>query len=286
MPLIVNLSTIHTLYPISTSVTEFAKLCNAGGGGCGGCCPTFFKSWSNYAWVMYQYQTRYAELIEPYKLGRISTEQFLENLAILFQVSEHNEGAVLIPRGEIRGRYTNDPRLVPLEAAWNSLIGLEENRVPRFPALVSQSEPVYLISNTNELNVFAILTLLREQNPHIQFRSPIDISVMEDNRPIEIADNIFLCLSYRYQCFKTPQQSKQAAPPSTMSLLKYLVEDQLHLSPADVTVVSQYDGDLAEAQRLKIPARNIHKADEFYSTICKDFKLASASSLPALGRES
>ena len=276
MPLIVNLSSIHTLHPISKSVDAFVQLCNKYSSGCFSSCPTLFKSWSNYAWVMYQYSMNDKQLIQPYKLGAISTEQFLQNLLQIFpflrDVAAEQEAMVGLNGGE---SYSHEFALSLLENAWNEIIDLDETRLSRFPTLVAQSqaEPIYLISNTNELNVLKILRLLKKQNPDIVFNTPLDLSVRESNEPIEIAPNIFLCLSYRYQLFKTVTENRSANPHSTMSLLNHLVKGQLSvIATSDIRVVSQFSGDLLEATQLGIPADKAFQADKFFNDTVLEMK--------------
>jgi hypothetical protein len=218
---------------------------------------------------MYQYSMNDKQLIQPYKLGAINTQQFLQNLLQIFpflrDVVAEQEAMVGLNGGE---SYSREFALSLLEHAWNEIIDLDETRVSRFPRLVAQSqaESIYLISNTNELNVLKILRLLRKQNPHIAFNAPLDLSVRESKEPIEIAPNIFLCLSYRYQLFKTVTENRSANPHSTMSLLNHLVKEQLSgVASSDIRVVSQFSGDLAEANKLGIPADNAFHADKFFN---------------------
>lgn len=218
---------------------------------------------------MYQYSMNDKRLIQPYKLGAINTEQFLQNLLQIFpflrDVAAEYEPMVGLNGGE---SYSHEVALSLLENAWNELIDLDDTRFSRFPALVTQSqkEPIYLISNTNELNVLKILRLLRTQNPGIAFKIPLDLSVRESKEPIEIAPNIFLCLSYRYQLFKTVTENRRVNPHSTMSLLNYLVSNQLSdVAISKICVVSQFSGDLAEAIRLGILADHAFHADQFFN---------------------
>lgn len=276
MPLIVNLSSIHTLHPTSKSINAFVQLCNQYSTGRFNSCPTLFKSWSNYAWVMYQYSLNDKELIKPYKLGAINTGQFLNNLLQIFpflqDITAEYETMLELNEGE---SYSHEFALSLLENAWNEIIDLDETRISRFPTIVSQSqyEPIYLISNTNELNVLKILRLLKKQNPDILFNTPIDLSVKESKEPIEIAPNIFLCLSYRYQLFKTLDENRSANPHSTMSLLNHLVKEQLSgIQTCDIHVVSQFTGDLAEAANLGIPTNNAFHADKYFNTTVLELK--------------
>ncbi|NDH08605.1 MAG: hypothetical protein EBY16_03115 [Gammaproteobacteria bacterium] len=225
---------------------------------------------------MYHYNMQDKQLIEPYKLGAINTQQFLQNLLQIFpflrDVVAEQEAIVGLNGGE---SYSHEFALSLLENAWNEIIDLDETRVSRFPALVAQSqaEPVYLISNTNELNVLKILRLLKEQNPNITFNTTIDLSVKENKEPIEISHNIFLCLSYRYQLFKTVTENPSANPHSTMSLINYLIKEQLSgVETSDIGVVSQFSGDLAEAKKLGIPADNTFHTDEYFNDTVLEMK--------------
>ncbi|KTC96181.1 hypothetical protein Lfee_1979 [Legionella feeleii] len=268
MTLIVNLSSIHSLYPISTSVRAFAQLCNNYSTGCLTCCPSFFQSGTNFAWVMYQYHTQYKALIEPYKLGKITSRQFLANLLTIFDFLDDDDFVCNMSDSvKIAGCSYKEANLALLENAWNAIIGLEDDRVARFATLAERAaeEPVYLISNTNELNVNKIIQLLQSKNPEIHFY-PIDLDVVDDKRPIEIAPNIFLCLSYRYQLFKTDSQNRAATNSnSTMSLLRYLVEEQLPVSNREsIHVISQYPADLEEAIKLGIAPANTHQDSNYF----------------------
>lgn len=273
MALIVNLSSIHTLHPINTSVNAFAELCTRFSSGCISSCPSFFQSWSNYAWVMYQYTMNDKQLIQPYRLGLISTLQFLQNLLALFPflaTLKHDEERLMLLNGG--QSYSNNYALALLEDAWNTSIALEETHTLRFPKLVEQakSEPVYLISNTNELNVRKIIRLLQKQNPTVIFHDPIDLSVQDSKKPIEIAPNIFLCLSYRYQLFKTLTESNSQNPHSTMSLLNHLIKNQL--AAEKISVVSQFEGDLREAVNLGIASHNTMTATHYFAEPRLDLK--------------
>ena len=261
MPIIVNLSSILTVHPPRASAAAFAELCDKYSTGC---CPTFFQHWPNYAWVMYKYHMNYKNLIEPYKLGMMNTEQFLQNLLQLFpflrDVGVEMESLVGL------NEPTCDSEQFAfslLEKAWNKSIDLDDAHRSCFPLLaeLSKKNPVYLISNTNELHALEILRQLQEKNPNIAFKTPIDLSVQENKEPIEIAPHIFLCLSYRYQLFKTESDN----PHSTMSLLNHLVKEQLSdVDISDIRVVSQFPKDLAEATKLGIPASHVFDANHFF----------------------
>lgn len=280
MPTIVNLSSLHTLYPLSKTVAAFAQICNDAEFhrerpvGCLSSCSSFFKSATNYAWVMYQYETRYNLLIAPYKSGKINTYQFIKNLRKIFTFVDEFDTQLLMD-------------------AWNVIVGMEPDKVARFEKIVNEASaenPVYLISNTNELNVDAILTLVRDKTS-IHLEEGINIGVKLDQRPIQMAPHVYLCLSYRYQLFKTAEQTEaeitnlnclvslldplcnlfkpggQSAADdlhSTASLMRHLFEHELkEMDRAQIQVISPFPGDLKEAIRLG--ATDVVAADDYFA---------------------
>jgi hypothetical protein len=238
MSLFVNLSTTHD-YSINETVSAFVKLCNEHSQGCLQRMPRFFQNGTNYAWVMAQYKLNYKSLIEPYKLGNITTEQFLHNLTEIFYFMK-----------DIDAGYRN----ALLIDAWNASIKMSEFTQDRLSRLVekAESEPVFLIANTNELNVKAVLDLFKQKYPNLQFNNGFDVSIKESKEPIEILPNIFLCLSYRYKSFK-------AENVTTGSILEELVQQN---NSENITVVSQFDGDLQKAKQLGIA--DVQTAEKFY----------------------
>ncbi len=237
MTLIVNLSTTHD-YSIDKTVAAFVQICNQHSKGCLQSMPGFFQNWTNYAWVMAKYQANYTSLIEPYKLGKISTPEFLENLSKIFYFMQDMD------------KETRDSLLAN---AWNASIKISEKTQDRLSQLVEEAKthPVYLISNTNELNVTAILALFKESNPDLKFNEAVDTSIMDSKEPIEILPNIYLCLSYRFGAFKTEAVS-------TVSLL----EDLSKKIVSPITLVSQYPGDLRKGEQLGLD--KVLNAEDFY----------------------
>lgn len=268
MPFIVNLSSIYTAHPNSKRIQAFVQLCNRYSTSCLSTCSTLFNSLSNHAWVIHQYTRNYNQLIRPYELGAINTAVFLNNLLQIFpflrDVDAPQEVMDQLNEGE---SYTDNFALSLLEEAWNKTVDLDEASISRFSMLVAQSqvEPIYLIADTNELNVLKILRLLKRQHPDIAFNMPIDLSVTKSREPLEIAPNIFLCLSYRYQLAKTMAESHSENPHATLSLLKHLIKKELSdLARSDICVISEFSDGSAEAIRLGIPVENAIQADTFF----------------------
>lgn len=248
MTLIVNLSTIHD-YSITETASAFAKLCNKFSGGCLQCMPGLFQHGTNYAWVMAQYQLNYKSHIEPYRLGNISTDEFLQNLAEIFYfMDEEND----------MGIHERNRRLAK---AWNASIKMSPRTDYRLCQLAerAQSEPVYLISNTNELNMQVILDLFIRENPDLVFNN-VDINIRKNREPLEILPNVFLCLSYQFKTFKSEAVT-------TGTILEELVTRN---SGQHITVVSQFEGDRNKSRQLKI--MDVQTDEEFYHSASATMK--------------
>lgn len=269
MPFIVTLSSIHTLHPVNKSINAFANLYNEYSDHCCSACPGFFKNLSNYAKVLYDFKKCEDTLIRQYKLGIINTYHFFEHLLAMFPFLENAdikpEVLANLNEGEF---YTETSAFALLENAWNSGISMEFEHVNRFRHLVNiaPAEPIYLISNTNELNVLKILKLLKQANPDLEFNSPIDLSITESKIPVELAPNIYLCLSYRYQLFKTTEENEKAHVNATMSMMNYLIKELLLDGDIqDIKLISQYKTDYIEAKKLGVKKQNIFNPDDFFS---------------------
>jgi hypothetical protein len=244
MTYIINLSTTHD-YSINETVAAFAQLCKEYSNGCLQCFPGFFQNWTNYKWVELMYQWHYTSLIEPYKLGNITTDEFLDNLSQIFyfmnDLDKEDRNSLLI-------------------GAWNASIRMSEKTQDRLAFILQKaaSEPVYLISNTNELNMREILNLFKKHYPDLKFNPDADLSTRYSDEPIELLPNVFVCLSYRFGAFKEETVT-------TVSLLENVVSRSM----GPMTLVSQFPGDRAKAKEMEL--HSVLTADEFYES--KDLEL-------------
>lgn len=294
MPLIVSLSSIHAVHPINTCIQSFEELCNYYSTGYFSSCSSFFQSWTNYAWLMYHFTVNDSKLIQPYRLGKLSTEQFLERLLQIFSFLK-NAAPELGEMEELKSKhmYSQTFALMLLENAWNSQIGWDRAKAEHLPALIReaqhmdpkegvsqkeadsqpQMDSIYFIANTNELHVLQILRMLRKEYPSIPFYQEVDVSIREDKTPVEIAPGMFLCLSYRYQLYKTQEEMQKVNPGSTTSLLNYLVTKQLKETPAcELRVISQHQADLVEALRVGIDEEHIYQAEDYFAVQMANMK--------------
>ena len=215
--LVVNLSSTHQ-YSITQTVDAFVRLCHQQSQHYFGGKVGWLDNGLNKAWVMMQYQTHYKSLIEPYRLGQIDTETFLEKLSDIFYFMQSLDKA---------------ERHQLLAQAWSSSIQLDDNSFQKYDHLIQMAKhkPVYLVSNTNELDANEIIKQL-QQHYGSQMLAPIDISLSDSQQPVEIFPNVFLCLSYRYGAFKTS------------GLIDSLADELA----APIAVVSQYPADVKIAE--------------------------------------
>lgn len=243
MAIIVNLSTLHD-YSIYKTVGAFAALCKAHSPSCFNSGSDFLglKYGANYAWVMSEYLSKYDLLIKPYKLGEISTDDFLENLSEIFYFMRNMEDA---------------ERHQLLAKAWTSSIEMSDEKMLRFASLLEKSkdEPVYIVSNTNEMDVRATINLLKQCNPEWNMNDNISIGVEHSQVPVELSPNLFLCLSYRYQLFKSVQNG-------TPGLIKQLIDNLTSSEKVNLTMVSNHKLDLMLAK--DIGAASVLEAEPFY----------------------
>lgn len=235
--LIVNLSSIFKLKPvIPDGLSPFVKLCNDYSESKYLCGKTLFGI-SNNLWVLKQYYAN-QKLFDDYKLGKIKNEQFLDALLNIFSFLKNNKKVA-------------DPKKL-LATAWNEIIVWNETATSHLQQLLdcaNRGEKVYLISNTNPLNIEKILTLFKENSPGVKWNTE-SLQTTAPNTPVEIAPNMYLCLSYQYGLFKE----------GTPGLLKTVVQQTE--AQEKVTVVSQYPKDLEVARNLHL---NVQEANEFYT---------------------
>ncbi len=202
------------------------------------------------AWVIAKYLLYKSSVIDAYKKGFLTTSEFLEKMAEVFP-SLSKEAIV---------------------TAWNSLIDLDDKCVARIKRTFSEANdkaPLYLVSNSNELNIQCLLAKMRKSG--IKLFDDINISSEDSQKPIVIAPNVYLCVSYRYGLFKAPSQL-DAAMQNTQSLINHVATvDAQSFTQGDMmqlTLISQHEADRDIAKKLGIPLTQVltdseHFQDEF-----------------------
>ena len=223
---IINLSTCHTVAPIPKVIDNFAKLHY-----------DYANSWLHFEW----YSKLWVRLksftmlpvINEYKLGKIDTDTFISKLKDIFY---------FIP---------TEVSTEKLTGAWNSLITWDPNSTTKLQTLIDKNQSIYFISNTNPLNIKKVIELFEENLPN-DWKLPEETEA----KPLEIADNFYLCTSYQYKEFKE-------GTPGLIAILKeYLLNKGEKLE--NILLVSQYKRDLDKAKELGIESQS---ADQFFPKV-------------------
>lgn len=303
MRIIVNLSSLHTLYPINTSVKAFTELCNRYSPdwqitryaknldyclcnmGFFGATAKWVEPTLNWGWVVGNNLANHylgKAIIDSYKLGKINTKQFLEELLNVFYFMKDTN--IRFKQEDIDRVWSQRQYLISLqglinkeslthqhiatallEDAWNTMVDYKSEDEDKLNQLIQQMQSdrneIYIISNTNELQVSKIIYLLRQHHPQIKWKEKIDISSVSSDQPVEIAPSIYLYLSYRVGAYKTSQDNKAASNNSTPALLRSLI-DKLKCDKSEIRVISQFTKDLTEAKGMGI--QNIYQAKDYY----------------------
>lgn len=212
--ILINLSTIHGLAPISNVLDNFAKLHYLYTQG------WLHSKWFSKLWVFSKYLTT-SQLINNYKLGEIDTEQFIERLLDIFYFLNGKENAHEL-----------------IIAAWNSLITWNDESTKRLNILLENKQSIYFISNTNLLNIEKIIELFNLHSA-ITWQLPEE---QNTNEILKIAEGFFLCPSYLFKKFK-------AGTPGLINDVVNLLED---IRLENILLVSQYQQDLDKAKDLAI----------------------------------
>lgn len=247
MPLIVNLSSTHTLLPISSGIAAFAALRDQYNPSC---CHNFFTRFCSKAWVALKLQINQKSLINPYKSGQMDTDTFLTKMLEIFYFLRNPHNTLL---------QDDEQAKELLKDAWNSMIQFDEKDADKIRQLLQTQEKIYLISNSNPLHIHRYLELFRHYLPDALYEFPRSVP---GSSLIEIGPNLFLAVSYDLQACKTATDTQEYGM-TTMSILRQLMGQ---LDPQTTTVVSQFDKDLQEAKKLGIPAAHVHSAKDYYRT--------------------
>jgi len=193
---------------------------------------------TNYLWILKQYYA-HQKLLDAYKLGKIKDDQFLDSLLNVFSFLKNN-------------KQVEDPKKL-LANAWNEIISWDNESTSHLKQLLDSAnhgEAIYLMSNTNPLNIEKILSLFEKHFPTIKWNKEA-LKTDRPSEPIAIAPNVYLCLSYNYGLYK------EGTPGLLKSITQQLEEK------GKITVISQYPKDLEIARNLGLAAQ---AANNFYTS--------------------
>jgi hypothetical protein len=193
MTIVVNLAMLHD-YSLKETIGHFAEICNRYS--TRSVPSNFFQSnfhqaWLAYnkAWVVCQLNKHNKTLIEPYKLGQITTSKFLRQLSLIFDflppMAQTEKDAILIH-------------------AWNQSIKANAETRGRLALLINKAlsakEPVYLVSNTNELNMREVAKILKAENANLNVEALFAGGAKQSG--VKLANNFYFLGSYQTGQFK------------------------------------------------------------------------------------
>ena len=233
---------------------------------CPGCC--FFTPWTDQLWLKYTFFNN-KDLIDDYNQGIIITEEFLGELLKIFGFQrefsplEKDKKNIIDSRNDFYSTENRSDRWMGpqeiasalLEQAWKAMQVWGEESKKRLRTILQQAQEegaeVVFMSNTNPLHIDYFL---RQTHEEFGFVSTDDVNVHATvydeackQTPILVIGehpHVSIALSYRFGLGKTGD------PKNGQSILSKLSESY---QGAEIIVLSQYDADLQEAERLGLP---------------------------------
>lgn len=212
--IIVNLSTINKLKPISEVLDQFADLHYQ-------YAPSWLPyKWYSKLWVCSNYLTM-ARTIHDYRLGKIDTEMFTKQLHDIFYFIPANKNPCEL-----------------LKKAWNSLITWDDQSTQRLNYLIEKNLTLCLISNTNELNIQKIKQYIDNATKKTWDWQEQTLGKCK----FHIDKNFRLMTSYENKVLKSDALIEKLVE-------QFLIEEKTR---KNIILVSQYKPDLAKAKILGI----------------------------------
>jgi len=245
------------------------------------CFGTFSAPIYSVGWVISQINW---PLISQYKTGKVTTDNFLGKLLKSFPFLEETEFSVdvkerLFNKQEklLSLRDVSKPEELTstsiakalLEEAWLARMQFDQitdDNVNHFFDR-EKNNKVYIISNSNEMDVRETIQYLRAMYPSIAWCDPNELSKLlrvseeawEQGIPVTRDGSLKLYLSYTHHAFKTGCADEN--PMRTDALLQLLIEKE-KLDVNQVTLISQWSKDRAMGNQLNI--KNILEANAYF----------------------
>lgn len=225
----------------------------------------------SYGWMLSQIDWN---LISQYKIGKLRTKEFLNKLLNVFpflrdtnfseeikeNLFKNKENLISIYDLSNLEELTHEhTALALLEQAWLARMQFSEetDRKARYFFGENTDEPVYIISNSNEMDCRATIKYLRTTYPSLpwlsdeELHSAIQVPNQELNTgiPLTVGSRLKLYTSYTHQAFKTGRADETNM--TTDNLLKKLVEQE-KIDLDQTKLISQWRGDREMAANLNI----------------------------------
>lgn len=271
------------------SIIAFYELCKLHPGN-PTCCYGIFDDVFNLVWLMKIYNNN--TIIPDYKAGKLQTDEFLNRLLDVFEFLEGVEFGELdtlvdeiwqFKQASISLRKVNDKsqltnKLIAktlLEKAWAARMVFDDTtkaRINHFFTEGQNADSLFIVANSNEIDVWQTLRFLRANHAAIQWldeatlaqRITVPDEALAKGIALDQAGKVKLYLSYTHFAFKNGEVPETGM--KTNNLLALLVETE-KLKPSEVTMISQWQGDLTTAAEMRMgiisakdyfPAKNTH----------------------------
>jgi hypothetical protein len=245
---ILNLSTIHALLPISKVLDNFAQLYYDYGSQW--LYFEFLRKFYSKVWVIFKYLAMSGS-INDYKLGKINSEPFIQQLQTIFSFLPNDQSKELLTK------------------AWDSLIVWNEESIKKLAYLTErlkkEGTKCYLITNSNQLHIKKIKFDI--QNATQGEREWQWEKEKVENNTFQVSGNVALMTSYENEIFKSDGLIK--------NLVQQLLEKEAYRDKK-ITLISQYPADLDCAARLNINKEQ--PKDFFFSHLENDLNIEASSS--------
>ena len=246
------------------------------------CCSMFGMPTYSYGWILSQIDWH---LISQYKVGKIKTNKFLNELLNIFrflrdvnfslEIKENlfKNKENLISIGDLSNleELTNEHiALALLEQAWLARMQFsqETDRKLQYFFDTNADESIYIISNSNEMDCRATIQYLRTTYPSLPWLSDQELhsaiqvpdQELKAGIPLTVDNRLKLYVSYTHQAFKTGRADETNM--TTDNLLRKLVEQE-RIDLDQTTLISQWRGDREMAATLNI--KEVIDSKEYFS---------------------
>lgn len=274
MAVIINLSTLITLKPDQDLYSAFKRLSDTYSTDedsyvkslLPGILSSPISAVTDYAWVTSTISDCYETLIVPYKLGKISTQDFLDGFRKSFDFIEKNIDYHPKEKTRIRDNREKyaclrdkgvlkkvDFARALIEEAWASAIEFTEQDYLKFDQLNQTiNEDIYFITDGTELGMYKVVEALKKRFPNYDWLSP---AKLDNDGILQIAPHMFICSSHLAHTFKTTKENQHQGVKS-ISLIKHLINAR-ELDPKYISLVSESDDDFVEGYQVGIPHDNM-----------------------------
>lgn len=246
------------------------------------CCGMFGMPTYSYGWIVSQIDWK---LISLYKIGKIKTKTFLNELLNVFpflrdanfseeikdNLFKNKENLISICDLSSSEELTNEHiALALLEQAWLARMQFSEetDRKAQYFFDENTDETVYIISNSNEMDCRATIQYLRTTYPSLpwlsdqELDSALQIPDQELNGgiPLTVDGHLKLYVSYTHQAFKTGRADETNM--TTANLLGKLVQQE-KIDLDKTKLISQWRGDRDMATTLNM--REVIDSKSYFS---------------------